>query len=203
MRFGIALPGTGPLADDAAVAATARAAEQLEYASVWATSARQLVLVTEHAEHTPLGLLITGDAVPAGGAGWAGGLGSRLRYVGAGPRLHASTRAELPGAVLLDTSGRPPAGAPGSGGADGWSPLAPVPGGIPAGWRAAEPSLLLILRIAGAAAGSVAPGHLREAFDAGADEVVVAFPDIRTLDQQLAAFADVAERAADLGQRTG
>jgi hypothetical protein len=203
MRFGIALPGTGPLAEDAAVAATARAAEQLEYASVWSTSVRQLLVVTEHAQHLPVGLIITETVGPQTSPSWANALGSRLRYVGAGPGLHAAARAELPGALLLDTSDGPATGDPQwSHGIDGWSPLAPVPGGIPTEWWAAAPSLLLILRINGTAAGSVTAAHLRDAVDARADEVVVAFPGIPTLDQQLAAFADVAETVTNLGQRT-
>lgn len=239
MRFGIALPSSGPMADDAAVAATARAAEQLEYDSVWSTSVRQLLVAVSAVERVPVGLLIPGDGdgdghsrdgvgqgdsdgrdddgVGDGGDGGDGGhavtgaastlrravpLGSRLRYVGARPRLHRAIRRELPGAILLDTSDRPPAGwfDPHFGGVDGWSPAVSAPGGAPADRRPAGSPLLLVLRVAGTVEGSVAAARLRDAVDSCADEIVVAFPDVHTLDEELAAFADVAERVASLGR---
>ncbi len=204
MRFGIALPGSGPLADDPAVAATARAAEQLEYASIWSTSLRHLLIVTAHAARLPVGLLIEADDA-AGSPALARRLGSRLRYVGALPPAHGAVRRQLPGAVLLDTSDRPPPQQAGGirGAVDGWSPPATATGVITRDWQPDGSSLLLILRLEGSRSGPVPADRLREAIRARADEVVVAFPDARTLDEQLAGFADVAEQVAALGQPAG
>ncbi len=204
MRFGIALPGSGPLADDPAVVATAQAAEQLDYASVWSSSLRQLLIVTAHAQRLPVGLLIEPDE-PADSPALARRLGSRLRYVGARPLAHGVIRRHLPGAVLLDTSDRPPPRQPAGArrNVDGWSPSAAAAGVIGPDWQPAGSSLLLILRLEASTSDRVRLGDLRSALHARADEVVIAFPDARTLDEQLAGFADVAEQVAALGQPAG
>ena len=210
MRFGIALPASGPLADDAAVAAMVRAAEQLEYDSVWSTSVRQLLVAGWAAERVPVGLVIPGDGRDGGDAAIgdastlrrASELGSRLRYVGARPRLHRAIRRELPGAILLDTSERPPAAwfDARAGSVDGWSPEPSGVGDAAFDRRPAGSPLLLVLRLAGTVAGAFAAIQLWDAVNARADEVVVALPGVHSLDEELAAFADVAERVAGLGR---
>ncbi len=207
MRFGIALPGSGPLAGDSAVAATARAAEQLDYASVWSSSLRQLLVVAAHAERLPVGLLIPAAGVSGAGEedppALARRLGSRLRYVGARPPEHAAIRRQLPGAVLLDTSDLPSAFAAATVDVDGWSPSAAAAGDLVPQWRPAGSSLLLIVRLEGETTGRVDPAYLRDAVEARADEVVVTLAGARSLDEQLAGFADVAEQVAALPQPAG
>lgn len=193
MRFGIALPPGGPLAAGTAVEATVRAADELDYSSVWAASVQQLPAVIAAADRVATGLLTTG-ADPWGelGPDLTRLLGARLRYVGGPPgALLAARRALAAGPLLLETSDS----APRVGRFDGWSPRLPSPLVLPprgpAGTR-----LLLVARMAGPAT----TADLRAAIVGRVDELVVGLPDAGTLDEQLAGFADIAERLAALGQ---
>lgn len=180
MRFGIALPADGPLAGPDAITATGHAAEELGYASVWARSLAQLAGVAAATHALPLGLLLPERD------GWAvrqHRLGTRLAYVAAREPELGGLAGALPTGRLLDASDVAPAG-------DAWAPQTSPMLRLPAAWRAGDPRRLLVLRVAGA------PSELdlRRAAVAGVDELVVALPEAVSLDEQLAAFADIAER---------
>ncbi len=199
MRFGVAVPDTGPLSEPAALEATARAARELDYASVWAYSTRQLIGICANVGRLPVGWLVSDLAAGQRLSSLDGVLrearvarclGSRLKYVGAHESQIGALRQELPGCVLLDTAPDPPD----SDRADGWSPhhLSAAPPGI--GQGRDRPPGVLILRMVG----RPSTAELREAQTAQVDELVVALPMALTLDDQLAGFADIAERAAVL-----
>ncbi len=202
MRFGIALPPDGPLAGGTALEAAARAADELDYSSVWAASLKQLLAVTAAADRVPTGLVATGrEAWDDVGPEAIRLLRSRLRYVGGTPRALLAARRALPGSLLLDTSDAAPnagrAVDAGFGGVqlDGWSPGLGSPLVLPPR-RAVGSRLLLIVRMTG----SATTADLRAALEGRVDELVVGLPDADTLDEQLAGFADVAERVAALTQ---
>lgn len=182
MRFGIALCADGPLAEPDAVAAAGRAAEALGYASVWASSLRQLAEVAGGTERVPLGLLLPErDGLRVG----ADDLGERLAYVAAQEPELTDLWGVLPTCRLLDASDV----APESDRVDGWAPRATGSMVLPAAWRAADPLRLLVLRVSG----PPTEFDLRSAAVVGVDELVVALPAAVTLDEQLATFADIAE----------
>lgn len=183
MRFGIALPADGPLAEPDAVAAAGRAAEALGYASVWASSLRQLAEVAGVTEQVPLGLLLPERDGTAVGAH---ALDARLVYVAAREPELSGLGGTLPSCRLLDTSDV----APESAQVDGWAPHASPALLLPAAWRAADPRRLLVLRVSG----PPTQLDLRTAAVARVDELVVALPGAVSLDEQLATFADIAER---------
>lgn len=183
MRFGIALPADGPLAEPDAVAATGRAAEALGYASVWSSALRQLAEVAGGTERVPLGLLLPErDGVRVE----THELRGRLAYVAAREPELSDLWGALPTCRLLDASDV----APRSDRVDGWAPQATGSMVPPAAWRAADPSRLLVLRISG----PPTEFDLRSAAAVRVDELVVALPAAVTLDEQLATFADIAER---------
>ncbi|MGS0683926.1 hypothetical protein ACVBEQ_02015 [Nakamurella sp. GG22] len=192
MRFGIALPPGGPLAAGTAVEAAARAADELDYSSVWAASLQQLLAVTAAADRVPTGLVATGgEAWGELGADATRLVGSRLRYVGGPPGALLAARRALVGPLLLDTSDTVPiAGLP----IDGWSPSLASPLVLPR--RPAGSRLLLVVRMAG----NATTADLRAALAGRVDELVVGLPEADTLDEQLAGFADVAERLAAMVQ---
>jgi hypothetical protein len=193
MRFGIALPHDGLLAEPAAVAALARAAGELQYASVWSSSPVQLAGALAHAGDTPLALLAE-PGTRAASDQLSDVLAARLAYVAAGrAELTVWQRrlAAIATCRLLDVSDTPPrlAGV-------GWAPL--VRDGIadPHEWRRESGGQILVLRVVGVPAAGV----IGRALAAGADELVVALPGATSLDQQLGTLADVAEQIPPTGQ---
>jgi hypothetical protein len=198
VRFGIALPPGGPLAGQIAVEAAARAADELDYSSVWATSLQQLLAVSAAADRVPTGLVATGgEAWEELGSPATRLLRSRLRYVGGTPRALLSASRALPGPLLLLDSCDPGGEGVQTDGVQihGWSPALRSPLALPPR-RAPGSRLLLIVRMTG----SATTADLRAAMEGRVDELVVGLPDAGTLDEQLAGFADVAERVAALTQ---
>lgn len=197
MRFGIALPSGGPLAGGTAVEAAARAADELDYSSVWAASLQQLLAVTAAADRVSTGLVATGrEAWGELGPDAIRLLGARLRYVGGPPGALLAARRTLAAPLLLNTSDTVPIdglidGLP----IDGWSPGLASPLVLPPR-RPAGSRLLLVVRMAGTAT----TADLRAALAGRVDELVVGLPDADTLDEQLAGFADIAERLAAMVQ---
>lgn len=181
MRLGIVLPADGPLAEPDAVCASGHAAEDLGYGSVWAHSLGQLSEVAAWTQRVPLGLMLPErDRRPVGGHE----LGPRLAYVAAREPELGALWGTLPTSLLLDASDV----APDSDRVDGWAPPGSSTLVLPAQWRTG--GRLLVLRVTG----PPTPLDLRTAAVARVDELVVALPAAVTLDEQLAAFADIAER---------
>lgn len=191
MRFGIALPPGGPLAGETAVEAVARAADELDYSSVWTASLQQLLAVTAAADRVSTGLLATGsEAWDELGPDATALLRSRLRYVGGPPGALLAVRRALSEPLLLDTSDTAPEDGPQL---DGWSPRLTSPLVLPP-CGAVGSRLLFVVRMTGIAT----TADLRAAMAGRVDELVVGLPEADTLDEQLAGFADVAERLAAL-----
>lgn len=190
MRFGIALPAGGPLADRAAVSSAVRAAEELGYASVWSGSAAQLAAVAPVTAAVRLGLHVVdvSRSVAEVTAVLGAGLGKRFTYLAANARSVRSAAVPVGDTCLLDTSDDPPP----AGIAAGWCPPPATDLAVVGRWRAAEPDRLLVVWM------HRMPHEcdLRAVRSAGADELVLALPFARTLDDELAGFADAAERVA-------
>jgi hypothetical protein len=175
VRLGILLPGTGPLAAAAAVQTTARAADELGYASLWSTSADVLQIAARTAP-VPRGLLLAQAPTDLHVDG--------LTYL-AGPALdrRAGERCTPVPRVLESGPAAPEAGA-----VDGWCPRDDGALAV-ASW-----SGLLVVRLHRVPDGA----WLQRLAAAGAAEVLVHLPGA-SLDGQLAGFAEAAEAVAALG----
>jgi hypothetical protein len=115
---------------------------------------------------------------------WVAGR-SRLAYLAS--RTPEALRSIAAPELLLGCADTPPADAA------GWAAPSLVDiDGRSAQWRAADPSRLLLLRLRRCPTEQ----DLELALAAGVDELVVSLPDATTLDEQLAGFAEIAERLA-------
>lgn len=187
MRFGIALPLAGTLSEPAAVSASAAAAEQLGYATVWSSWVGQLAQVAAVTDRVDLGwvwdeLLGTGPPV------WPESLQSlaeRLKLVAAPANALPWLRRYLPGPALLNLSIDAPADGPET----GWAPAVHPGSEALTRWRHHHPAGRLVLHWHRRPTVS----ELGEVHRLRVDEVVVRRPQATSLDQQLAFFAAVAE----------
>lgn len=188
MRFGISLPPAGPLSEPAAVVATAVAAEQLGYSTAWSSWLEQLAQVAVRTDRLRLGLVwgelpgsppLRPGAVPV--------LGDRWCCLVAPSSAVAALAADHPDLRVFSGSVAPPPRR-----VKGWAPLwGPELTGLDR-WRGDRPDGVLVLRF------DRAPdrAELERARRLQVDEVVVGV-SASTLDEQLQAFAAVAEALSE------
>lgn len=192
MRFGIQLPRDGPLAGPAAIEATAQAAAELDYASVWSSSIEQLAVVAACTADLPLALLIAGGSATGRIAREARQrLGARLTMIGAPEADLAAARRMVEGSLFLSTGSAPPR----SDLADGWAPQVDR-AATQVQWWIPRADQLLVLRVSGGISSAI---DLRLLSATHTDQLVMSVPAAQHLDQQLAVFAATAEGIAATG----